>query len=96
MTSTIDCTDEFAKISPAVTHVDQTARPQIVSKEIEPFIWGLLKKWEKISGEFSLVNTSFNAHEEPIICTYQEALHALEKNRVDIVYIEIYRITNYV
>tara|TARA_S200000501_G_scaffold350227_1_gene367038 strand:- start:5520 stop:7193 length:1674 start_codon:yes stop_codon:yes gene_type:complete len=96
MTSTIDCTDEFAKISPAVTHVDQTARPQIVSKEIEPFIWGLLKKWEKISGEFSLVNTSFNAHEEPIICTYQEALHALEKNRVDIVYIENYRITNYV
>lgn len=93
MTSTIDCTEEFARISPAVTHIDQTARPQIVSKEIEPFIWQLLKQWEEISGEVSLVNTSFNAHEEPIICTYQDALHALEKNRVDIVYLENYRIT---
>ena len=49
MTSTIDCSDKFKFKSPAVTHIDQTARPQIVSKISDPFMWKLLKNWEKIS-----------------------------------------------
>ena len=54
-------------------------------------MWKLLKLWEKESGEFSLVNTSFNAHEEPIICDNKEALDALDKRIVDVLYIENYR-----
>ena len=91
MTSTIDCTDYFKYASPAVVHVDQTARPQIIKKEKNRFIWDLLVKWENLSNEPSLVNTSFNSHEEPIICTAEEAIKALKDNRVDIVYIEDYR-----
>ena len=51
------------------------------------------KKWENISGEMSLVNTSFNAHEEPIICNEDEAINALKTKMIDILYIEGFRIT---
>ncbi len=74
MTSTIYCTEEFSKRCPAVTHIDQTARPQIVHKDKDLFLWTLLKKWEKASGEMALVNTSFNVHEEPIVCSEKRLL----------------------
>jgi len=92
MTSTIDCTDYFKSASPAVVHIDQSARPQIIKKEKNSFIWDLLVKWENLSDEPSLVNTSFNSHEEPIICNAEEAIKALKNNIVDIVYIEDYRV----
>ena len=92
MTSTVKCTNVFEKKCPAVTHIDKTARPQIVYKEKDPFLWSLLKKWEKKSGEMSLVNTSFNAHEEPIICNEKEAIKALTRGMIDILYIEEYKI----
>ena len=94
MTSTINCTDYFNTASPAVVHVDQTARPQIIKKDKNPFMWNLLKRWEELSKEPSLVNTSFNAHEEPIICSAKEAIKALKDNRVDIIYVENYRVQN--
>ena len=93
MTSTINCTNEFSKKCPAVTHIDQTARPQIIEKDKDLFLWTLLKKWENISGEMALVNTSFNAHEEPIICDEREAINALINNMIDVLYIENIRIS---
>ena len=94
MTSTIYCTEEFSKRCPAVTHIDQTARPQIVHKDKDLFLWTLLKKWEKASGEMALVNTSFNVHEEPIVCSEKEAIEALVDGLVDILYINNIRISN--
>ena len=91
MTSTVKCTDIFKKKCPAVTHIDKTARPQVIYKNKDPFFWSLLKKWEKKSGEMSLVNTSFNFHEEPIICNENEAINALQKKMIDVLYIENFR-----
>lgn len=93
MTSTIDCSTKFSEKCPAVSHIDKTARPQVVFKEEDSFLWNLLKQWEEISGEMSLVNTSFNAHEEPIICNEKEAIDALTNKMVDILYIENTRIS---
>ncbi len=83
MTSTVDCTDEFEKDNPAVVHVDHTARPQIVTKMSNEFIWNVLKLWETESLETSLVNTSFNVHEEPIVCDVDEGFISLENGIVD-------------
>jgi carbamoyltransferase len=83
MTSTVRCTDSFILNSPATVHIDGTARPQIVSKESNLFIWHVLKEWEDLSGELALVNTSFNAHEEPIICDETEGLNSLKNNCID-------------
>ena len=92
MTSTISCSNEFAKKCPAVTHIDQTARPQVIKQSDNPFMWNVLKKWETISGEMALVNTSFNAHEEPIVCYAKDCIDSLKSGMIDILYIENQRI----
>ena len=67
MTMTFDCTDEFAQNYPAACHIDNTARPQIVSKKDDPFIWSVLDEYERRTGKKALINTSFNLHNWPII-----------------------------
>lgn len=93
MTATIGCTDEFAAACPAVTHIDNTARPQIVTQESDAFMWQLLSRWQAVSGELSLINTSFNAHEEPIVCTEADVLTGVTTGMVDVLCTETLRIT---
>ena len=45
------------------------------------------------SGEYALINTSFNRHEEPIVRTYNEAFTNLESGVVDALVINNYLIT---
>jgi len=87
MTITYDCTEEMIRNCPAAVHIDGTARPQIVSKESEPIAHKLLLQWFEETGGLSLINTSFNKHEEPIVCTPYDAIHALKENMVDILII---------
>jgi carbamoyltransferase len=83
MTSTVNVTKEFRDLCPAVVHVDNTARPQVVTSTSNEFIWNVLKIWEEVSGELSLVNTSFNVHEEPIIQSEFDGINALKDGVVD-------------
>ena len=83
MTATVNVSDQFKRVCPAVTHVDGTARPQIVLKHSDPWLHSLLCKWEIVSGELALINTSFNRHEEPIVHSYDEAFTNLESGVVD-------------
>jgi carbamoyltransferase len=45
---------------PSVTHVDNSARIQTVTKEQNPLYYKLLKEFEKLTGTPILLNTSFN------------------------------------
>ena len=83
MTATVDCTDQFQLNNPAVVHIDKTARPQIVTEKSNYFIWHVLREWENITSETSLVNTSFNVHEEPIICDIDEGIKILQNGVID-------------
>lgn len=83
MTITVQVNKEWRDKIPAVVHVDNTARPQIISRADNPLYADILEAFKQESGLPVLVNTSFNAHEEPIINTPQEALNALLDNRVD-------------
>lgn len=86
MTTCYDCTDLMKKMSPAVVHVDGTARPQLVSKSYGPALYyGILSAYHERTGIPSLVNTSYNNHEEPIVCSPADALDSLRKNNVDCV-----------
>ena len=60
---------------PAIVHVDGTARPQLVKKEINPRYWKLIKEFENITGESIILNTSFNIKGEPIVCTPEDAIN---------------------
>lgn len=67
MTICYTCRDEWIEKIPAVIHrVDNTGRPQIVRKHNNPVFWNIVNEYNKISGIPVLLNTSFNAHGEPI------------------------------
>ena len=83
MTITFRMKKEWADKAPAVSHVDQTARPQLVTKEGNPKYYNLLKEYHKVTGLPLFINTSFNVHEEPIVCTPEEGLHSLLTGVVD-------------
>lgn len=84
MTVTFDCTDEMMKQSPAVCHVDGTARPQLIRERDNPSYHKILTEYRRITGIPSLVNTSFNIHEEPIVNTAEEAIQAFKDSRLDV------------
>ncbi|UCE86151.1 MAG: carbamoyltransferase, partial [Deltaproteobacteria bacterium] len=83
MTITFDCTDEFRRRCPAAVHVDGTARPQIVKASTNPSFHAVLREYRRLTGIGAVVNTSFNMHEEPIVCTPEDAVRAFLQGRLD-------------
>jgi carbamoyltransferase len=75
---------EFAARHPAVVHVDGTARPQFVSRDSQPLLWEILRRYEQRTGAWALINTSFNMHEEPIVCDIDDALSAFFAADLDV------------
>ncbi|MGB6641867.1 MAG: carbamoyltransferase C-terminal domain-containing protein [Thermoanaerobaculia bacterium] len=83
MTITFDCTDSMQETCPAAVHVDGTARPQLVRREVSPEYYDIVAEYEKLSGIPSLINTSFNMHEQPIVCTPGDAVRAFLEGHLD-------------
>jgi carbamoyltransferase len=83
MTITYDVKKHWHDRIPAVVHVDGTARPQLVRKDRNPLYWRVIDRYRQLSGIPLVLNTSFNVHEEPIVCGPQDAVQALVDNRVD-------------
>lgn len=88
MTMTYDCHEQFASTCPAVVHIDNTARPQVVYREDDPFLHALLMAWHERSGQAALVNTSFNKHEEPIVGSHRDALDVLQDGVIDFLLVD--------
>ncbi len=68
---------------PAITHVDNSARIQTVSKEAHPIYAQLLEKFNEKTGCPVLINTSFNVRGEPIVCTPEEAYTCFMRTNMD-------------
>jgi carbamoyltransferase len=83
MTATLDVAPAWRPRIPAVVHVDGTARPHIVARDKNPLFHRLIQCYEQLSGIPVVLNTSFNVHEEPIVCAPAEAVRALVEGRVD-------------
>lgn len=94
MTITFDCTPEMAKSCPGVVHVDGTARPQLIAERDNPPYYQIVKTFKEITGIPSVVNTSFNIHEEPIVCTPDDAIRAFEKGHLDVLAIGNFLVKN--
>jgi len=90
MTITFDCTDEMKRDCPAAVHIDGTARPQLIRREVNPGYYDIVKEYEKLSGISSLINTSFNMHEEPIVCNPHDAIRAFLDGSLDVLAIGPY------
>ncbi|MEK7389109.1 MAG: carbamoyltransferase C-terminal domain-containing protein [Elusimicrobiota bacterium] len=67
----------------AVTHVDDSARVQIVSRAANPRFWNVIRRFGSISGVPILLNTSLNLSGEPIVCTPEDAVSTFLRGRLD-------------
>lgn len=68
---------------PAVIHVDNTARAQLVSRTVNPKYHELISHFAKLTGVPMVLNTSFNDC-EPIVCTPQDAFHTFCNTMIDV------------
>jgi len=93
MTSAFTLRKEVAADLPAITHIDQTARPQFVSKEDSGLLHDLLSELKRLNGYGVVLNTSFNIHGKPIVMTPQDALDDFRDCEIDVLYMENFRIT---
>ena len=83
MTVTFDCTPRMKRTSPAAVHVDGTARPQLVTSQSNPSFHAILTAYHRLTGIPSVINTSFNMHEEPIVCSPEDAIRAFVQGNLD-------------
>lgn len=88
MTITFDVPKEKEKKAEAVVHIDHTARPHVVDKKANEIYYKTLKAYKEITSLPLFVNTSFNAHEEPIVCTPDDAIKSFKNGAVDVLVLE--------
>ncbi len=81
MMATYESTKEFQKHCRAAMHQgDKTARPQIVTKEMNSKYYKVIKEFEKLTGIGAILNTSFNLHGYPLVGTLEQAIFTFENS----------------
>jgi carbamoyltransferase len=68
---------------PAVTHVDGSARPQTIEKDVNPLYWRLIDEFGRRTGVPVLMNTSFNLRGEAIVHTPTDAVRTFFSSGMD-------------
>jgi len=88
MTMSYVASESFRGLAPAVVHVDGTTRPQAVKRDVNPIYYEVIEEFEKRSGLGAVLNTSFNMHGEPIVCSPEDALRTFREAKLDLLVIE--------
>lgn len=70
--------------TPAVTHIDYSARIQTVHRDTNPRFHALLSTFQEQTGCSILVNTSFNVRGEPIVLTPEDAFRCFMGTGLDV------------
>ncbi len=78
--------DKIDKV-PAVVHADKTGRPQNVKKKNNERYYNLIKQFGELTGEYLVLNTSFNIKGEPMICHPKEAIRCFFDNGLDVLFL---------
>ena len=94
MTITYDVTERCRREAPAVVHVDGTARPQVLRPGVNDHCYRILTRYKEMTGRSLLVNTSFNLHNEPIVCTPDDAISGFRRGNLDVLVLNRFLIVN--
>ena len=78
----------FRDLLPAITHVDYSARVQIVSKQTNARYYELINAFKQRTGCPTIVNTSFNVRGELIVCTPQDAYRCFMRTEIDVLVLQ--------
>lgn len=92
MTITYDVTDACRKESPAVVHIDGTARPQVLKRDRHQDCYEIVHEYKRLSGLRSVINTSYNMHDEPIVHDENDALRAFQLSELDVLILNDYEV----
>jgi carbamoyltransferase len=76
--------EEWRERLAGVTHVDGTARVQVLSRDMEPRLHSLLEAYGRLSGIPILLNTSFNLAGEPIVNNVVEGYSTFRRSSMDV------------
>jgi carbamoyltransferase len=93
MITSFDVCEDKRNVVPAVVHVDGTIRPQTVDRHANPRYWELIDAFGKLTGERTVLNTSFNVKGEPIVCSPRDAIRAFYDTGLDCLIIGNYVLT---
>ena len=88
MLVTTSVKEEWREKIPAVTHIDNSARHQSVTKKSNPRFYKIISKFYEKTGIPVLLNTSFNGPGDPMVETPQEAIETFFKTGLDLLVIE--------
>ena len=81
MVTAFESTKEARRDLAAAIHpYDFTLRPQAVDMEQNPPYYRLIQEFKNLTGIGGVLNTSFNLHGEPIVCSPEDALHTFENS----------------
>lgn len=83
MVLTAQVKPEKRSVIPSVTHVDGSARPQTVERDVNPLYWRLIHEFGLRTGVPVIMNTSFNLRGEPIVCTPTDAIRTFFSSGMD-------------
>ncbi|MDP8297647.1 MAG: carbamoyltransferase C-terminal domain-containing protein [Candidatus Orphnella occulta] len=90
MNIAVDCKQKMINACPGVVHVDNTARPQIIDCENNPRLFKILSFYRKLKDTSVILNTSFNKHEEPIVCSPEDAIDSFLRCGLDMLILNNY------
>jgi carbamoyltransferase len=87
MTMAFRVRDEYRPVLEGVSNIDGTCRPHFVRNE-NPVYRNLLLNIKKELGWGVLLNTSFNLHGEPLVCSPAEAVKMLKQTGMTYLFME--------
>lgn len=77
----------------AIHPYDYTTRPQILESVDNPSYYELISDFKKITNRGAILNTSFNLHGDPIVCSPEDALKTFAKSGLKYLALEDYLIS---
>lgn len=80
MTMGYSCNARGTKELAAAIHVDRSGRPQMVSRLASPGYHKFISAVRRKTGTGAILNTSFNLHGDPIVCTIGQALDMMQRS----------------
>src|SRR5690606_31971452 len=83
MLFTTQVREKYRELLPSVTHVDGSARVQVVERDSAPRFWSLIRRFGDDWGTPMLLNTAFNLRGQPIVRTPREAVATFARSTLD-------------
>lgn len=92
MLAVVKVKEKYREKLGATTHVNGSARPQLIKRSVNSAYYDVVKAFNKKTGVPTLLNTSFNLRGQPIVNTVKQAYGTFMESGIDLLVLENYLI----